>query len=480
MLKEKENVIRKAIILLDALIVTLAFFLSYFIRNHFNDLGLFPSTYVISNNIARISDYIVVLFFVVPFWCFMLYFNGMYRSFRTGKVTEIIKIVLISSFFTLLGFGAFVFLFKLGFVSRMFFAIFLAISSFFIFFEKMAIYFITHHVRKRGYNFRRLVVVGKGKRAANFIDKIKSHPEWGIKIIGTIDDQPGHGTNNIENVKVLGDLEDLPHILHNDAIDEVVFVVPRLRLNSIENSIYVCETEGVKATIAVDLFNAKIAKAHPTEIDNIPLLTFETTVAKEWQLFVKRAMDIIISGLSIIILSPLFLIIAILIKLTSSGPVLYKQERVCLNGRKFMLYKFRTMYKGAEKKLLELKILNEMDGPVFKIKKDPRITLIGRILRKFSIDEFPQLFNVFVGHMSLIGPRPPIPDEVEQYESWQRRRLSMRPGLTCLWQVSGRNKIDFDEWMRLDLQYLDNWSLWLDCKIMVKTIPVVLFGIGAY
>ena len=263
-------------------------------------------------------------------------------------------------------------------------------------------------------------------------------------------------------------------------IDEVVFVVPRLRLNHMENAINACETEGVKATIAVDLFDLKIARSRQTELDGIPLLTFETTIAKEWQLFVKRAMDIVISGLAIILLSPVLIIGATLIKLTSPGPVMFKQKRVSLNGRKFVLHKFRTMYKGAHKEQLELRANNEMKGPVFKMKKDPRITPVGRILRKFSIDELPQLFNVFVGHMSLIGPRPLPTYEVEEFEPWQRRRLSMRPGITCLWQVNGRNKIDFEEWMKWDLEYLDNWSLWLDFKILLKTIPVVLFGIGAY
>jgi len=180
------------------------------------------------------------------------------------------------------------------------------------------------------------------------------------------------------------------------------------------------------------------------------------------------------------LLSPLFLFVTLLIKLTSSGPIFFKQKRIGLNGREFVLYKFRTMYKDAEKQQKMLEALNEMDGPVFKIRKDPRITPVGKFLRKFSIDELPQLFNVFIGHMSLIGPRPPLPNEVIQYETWQRRRLSMRPGITCLWQISGRNEIDFEEWMRLDLEYLDNWSLWVDIKILVKTIPVVLFGSGAY
>ena len=194
----------------------------------------------------------------------------------------------------------------------------------------------------------------------------------------------------------------------------------------------------------------------------------------------KRLIDVLLSLIGIIMFLPCLPIIGLLIKLDSRGPVFYLADRIGKHMKNFKMYKFRTMYKEADKKLSELVDLNEMEGPIFKIKKDPRITPVGMILRKFSIDELPQLFNVFVGYMSFIGPRPTIPDEVSLYESWQRRRFSMKPGITCLWQIRGRNKIGFEEWMKLDLEYLDNWSLWLDLKILVKTIPVVLFGIGAY
>ena len=187
-----------------------------------------------------------------------------------------------------------------------------------------------------------------------------------------------------------------------------------------------------------------------------------------------------ISGMGIVILSPFLLVVAILIKLTSRGPLLFKQQRLGLNGRKFELYKFRTMYEGAEEILSKVENLNEKDGSDYREKKIKMITPVGRFLRKFSIDELPQLFNVFIGHMSLVGPRPTPPDEVSLYSSWQRRRSSMKPGITCLWQTKGRNKIGFEEWMKMDLEYLDSWSLWLDFKILMKTIPVVLFGIGAY
>ena len=209
------------------------------------------------------------------------------------------------------------------------------------------------------------------------------------------------------------------------------------------------------------------------------LISFETTVTDEFQLFIKRAFDVIVSSIGLIVLSPVLLLVAIVIKVTSPGPALFAQQRMGVNGRKFTLYKFRTMRKDAHERRAEVEKLNEMDGPVFKIKNDPRVTPVGRFLRKLSIDEFPQIFNVFIGHMSLVGPRPPLSDEVVQYEPWQRRRLSMRPGITCLWQVSGRNKVDFKQWMKLDLEYIDTWSLWLDFKILMKTVPVVLFGIGA-
>lgn len=483
MLKEREAVIRKALILFDAFVVIFSFFFAYFLRQHFHvlyRLDLFPGTHVIKDTRLFFSQYFIILFFIVPLWCGLLYLNGMYRSLRTRKLYEVIWIILKSAFLVILIFGTIVFLFELEFVSRVFFALFFVSSISFIMLEKIAIFSFMHYARKRGYNYKTLLIVGTGNRAASYIKKIKNHPEWGFRILGAIDDEPERGIKGVNGVQVVGSLDDLSDILHMYAVDEVVFVVPRSRLSHMENAIYSCEVEGIKATIAVDLFDVRIARSRTTELDGIPLVTFETTVAEEWQLFIKRGIDIVLSGLGIILFSPVLFITSILIKLTSPGPVLFKQERLGLNGRRFMLYKFRTMYEGAQKKLANVDVYRDMDNPQFKNKKIQFITPLGRIVRKFSIDELPQLFNVFVGHMSLIGPRPSVPEEVIQYEAWQRRRLSMRPGITCLWQISGRNKLGFDEWMKLDLEYLDNWSLRLDFKILVKTIPVVLFGTGAY
>jgi exopolysaccharide biosynthesis polyprenyl glycosylphosphotransferase len=237
---------------------------------------------------------------------------------------------------------------------------------------------------------------------------------------------------------------------------------------------------GVKVVVAMDLFNLKIARARHTDLDGVPFVSFETTVANPWQLIAKRFIDIVLSILGIFLGAPVFLASALAIKMTSKGPIIFKQQRVGLNSRKFILFKFRTMYSGADALRAEMESKNELGGPAFKIKKDPRVTPLGRLLRKFSLDELPQLFNVLAGHMSIIGPRALPTYEVEKIELWQRRRFSMRPGLTCLWQVSGRNKIDFNEWMQLDMQYLDNWSIWLDIKIIARTIPAVFFGTGAY
>jgi len=209
------------------------------------------------------------------------------------------------------------------------------------------------------------------------------------------------------------------------------------------------------------------------------MLGFKTTVGEEWQLLVKRLSDILLSLVGIVVALPIFAIIAFTIRFLSHEQAIFKQVRSGLNGRRFVMYKFRTMVNGAEAKLGALRVHNEMDGPAFKMHRDPRVTKLGRFLRRSSLDELPQLFNVLKGEMSIVGPRPPIPLEVEKYQIWQRRRLSMKPGLTCLWQANGRNNVDFEKWMKMDLEYIDNWSLTLDLKILLKTVPAVIFSVGA-
>jgi exopolysaccharide biosynthesis polyprenyl glycosylphosphotransferase len=482
-LNERIEVIRKALVVLDSLIVVAAFLCSFTLRQilpRIYRLDFFVGRPVTAEPPSSIQEYLVLLFLAVPFWCLVLYWNGAYQNLRTRRRFEIAWSVVRSALFVLVGFGALIFLLNFKFVSRLFFGLFISVSFIFLLIEKLTVFSILQYIRRKGHYFQRVLIVGKGKRAAGMIKRINDHPEWGMRILGMIDDEPGQGPRKMEGIPFLGYLEDLGRILKNETVDQVVFMVPRSRLNFIENAVRECETVGVPARVAMDLFNLNIAKARHQELDGVPFVSFETTVAKESQLFLKRVFDLVLSGIGIVVCLPLFLILGIFIKLTSRGPVFFKQMRAGLNGRQFVLYKFRTMYDGADQQREELEKLNEMDGPTFKIKKDPRITPIGRILRKISFDELPQLFNVFAGHMSLIGPRAMAVYEAEKIKPWQRRRFSMRPGITGLWQVSGRNKLDFDTWMRLDLQYLDNWSIWLDLRILVKTIPAVVFGIGAY
>jgi exopolysaccharide biosynthesis polyprenyl glycosylphosphotransferase len=468
MLKERETVFRRFLIFADVCVIALAYLAAYFLRE------------TIDEGHISLTKFGLALVFAIPYWCLTLYANGMYQSMRTRTYLEILWGVVKAGVVTFLMLGTVIFLFKLQFMSRLFFMFFMGLSFLFIWLEKTAIFMSSHYVRRQGLDTRRLLVVGTGKRALAFLKKIDSHPEWGFKILGAIDDEPGRGVREVGRLDIVGTIEDIPRIFHKEAIDEVVFVVPRSRLNSLQPAIDMCETEGVVVTVAVDLFDTKLARSSVSELDGQPLLRFRTTHAKEWELLVKRIFDVLASGLALLVLSPLLLLFAILIKTTSKGPVFFKQTRLGLAGRRFTLYKFRTMRQGAHKELSSVDDLMRMSSPEFRDKKKAWMTPLGRFMRKTSIDELPQLLNVFAGHMSIVGPRPTVPEEVDKYKNWQRRRFSMKPGITCLWQVSGRNNLTFEEWMKFDLEYLDNWSLWLDTKILLRTVPVVLFGIGAY
>jgi exopolysaccharide biosynthesis polyprenyl glycosylphosphotransferase len=468
MLKERETVLRRFLILVDSVVISLAYLFAFLLRG------------LIKEGDITLSRFLITLVIAIPYWCLTLYANGIYLSMRTRSYLEILWALIKSAVMTFLMLGTFIFLFKLTFMSRLFFLLFIGLSLLFIWVEKTAIFMSAHYVRRQGLNTRRLLIVGTGKRAVEFVKRVDRHPEWGFEVVGAVDDEPSRGIHQVGRLAVLGSFEDIPSIFHREAVDEVVFVVPRSRLNSLQGAIDDCETEGVVVTVAVDLFDTKLARSSVTELDGLPLLHFKTTRAKEWELLLKRLFDFVIAGAGIIVLSPLFLILSILIKVSSRGPVFFKQARLGLSGRRFTLYKFRTMRLGAQDVLSDVADLNQMTTPEFRDKKTRWITPVGRLMRKFSLDELPQLFNVFIGHMSIVGPRPTVPDEVEKYKDWHRRRFSMKPGITCLWQVNGRNNVAFEDWMKLDLEYLDSWSLWLDAKILLKTVPVVLFGIGAY
>jgi exopolysaccharide biosynthesis polyprenyl glycosylphosphotransferase len=272
---------------------------------------------------------------------------------------------------------------------------------------------------------------------------------------------------------------DLPAILREHVVDEVIFAVGSERLSELEEVFLLCDEEGVRTRVAVDFFPHVNSTVSLERFGSTPLLTFSAAPYDEIRLLVKRATDVLIAVAGLVVLAPLMLAIAVLIRLTSPGQAIFRQVRCGLNGRLFVFYKFRSMCENAERLRDQYEHLN-VRGTAFKIPADPRLTRLGRWLRKFSVDEWPQLWNVLRGDMSLVGPRPAVPVEVEQYAPWQRRRLRMRPGLTCLWAISGRDSVDFETWMKLDMQYIDNWSLALDWKILLRTIPRVLTGHGAH
>ncbi|MBK7857910.1 MAG: sugar transferase [Archangiaceae bacterium] len=280
--------------------------------------------------------------------------------------------------------------------------------------------------------------------------------------------------------KVMGQAKDLETVLRAIPVAEVYLASNNLAHGEeMQAAINVCERLGVPFAMPASLFRLSRARPLASHAANQGYIHYQMVGSKPTQMAFKRAFDILSSGLALWVLTPMLLGVALLIKLTSRGPVLFRQTRVGLHGRPFRMLKFRTMRVDAEAMKAELMKQNEMDGPVFKMKKDPRITAVGRVLRKFSIDELPQLVNVLRGDMSVVGPRPPVPQEVAKYDTWQRRRLSVRPGLTCIWQVSGRNEISFEQWMYMDLQYIDNWSFSKDIELILKTFPIVLTGRGA-
>lgn len=467
MLKEHAQVFNKLMMLTDVAVAVAAFFTGYLLRGFINDI--YP-----------LEAYIKFLPFFILIWVGLFTVLGMYNSFRIKPLSDIISVIFTAALFGFIILGSVIYVMKEHEVSRMLVMMMFGVGAVFFTVEKTAVIKSFRYLRRRGYNTRNILVVGTGRRAQNFAEAVEKHSEWGFKIIGFIDEDASKAGQQICGHKVMGAFGDLLHILHERVVDHVVFVVPRMWFEKIEDLIRLCETEGIPASVVVDLYELKFARAKQTSFYGIPMLTFESAPDKIWELLVKRLFDIVSSTIGLIALSPLFLMSAIIIATTSEGPVFFKQRRCGLNGRRFTLYKFRTMIKGAEEKLTDLQKYNEMKGPVFKMKRDPRVTPIGKFLRRSSLDELPQLWNVLKGDMSIIGPRPPIPAEVDKYDNWHRRRLSMRPGITCLWQVRGRNEIaDFNKWMRFDLEYIDNWSIWLDIKILLSTIPVVLLAKGA-
>jgi len=484
MLVDKEKFIQNVMQFIDLLVLYLAFPLAYYVDEFiryitFWNVKAYATNIYVSGLLYFASKYWIMFVGFPLIWWALYKLNKIYQEYRTRSFKNLVWILFVTSIWASFVCGSFVFFLKFDMASRLFFLVYSGTAYSMIIVEKAVVLFILDRMHAKGYNQENLLIVGTGNRAREFIRNVKGHSNWGLHIVGLIDDDPRYFGKEIEGYRVLGRIQDIGFIVNRLVIDRVIFVVPRIWLDRIEGAILECEKVGVSTSISLDLYNLHIAKARQTDFNGFPLLEFQTFYAKEWQLFIKRVLDICISLCAIIFFSPILVFVALLIRITSQGPIFFRQERIGLNGRKFQLYKFRSMVSDAEALKESLAHHNEMDGPVFKIKHDPRITPIGYIIRKTSIDEIPQFFNVLKGDMSIVGPRPSLRSEVEHYEIWQRRRLSLKPGITCIWQVSGRNKIGFEEWMRMDLEYIDHWSLALDLKLMFRTFWVVITGYGA-
>lgn len=373
-------------------------------------------------------------------------------------------------------------LFHIGLVDAPFLVILWGASSTVIMSSRLLLRFFLNHIRKRGRNLRHVLVVGTNPRAVQFARRIESRPELGYRVIGFADEKwPGLRTIEGSGMHLVSDLNGLAEFVRNTVVDEIVIALPlRSFYGRAAEIAGLCEEQGIVMRFLPRLFNLHKARSTAEELGDDSLLTLSTGPLDGWPVFVKRGLDIALSSALLLVLLPLLLVTAVVIKLTSPGPVLFRQKRLGLNKRQFWICKFRTMVPDAEKRMAELEKMNEVSGPVFKIKNDPRLTPVGKFLRSASIDELPQLLNVVKGDMSLVGPRPlPLRDCQGFEQDWHRRRFSVRPGITCLWQVNGRSSVPFEKWMELDMQYIDEWSLWLDFKILAGTIPAVLKGSGA-
>lgn len=419
------------------------------------------------------------LFFLV--WHLIFSSFGLYGSQRLSPLrTQVWDIAKATAFGSAIMFAAAIFL-QIKMVSPLFTLAFWVATTIAGATSRALLRYVLGSIRQRGRNLREMVVVGTNPRALRFARKIEARAELGYRIIGFVDSHwPGMRTFQESGYPVVSDVEGFPHFLRGHVVDEVVIALP-MESSYVQAAriARICEEQGIIVRALSDMFNLHTARLGAEELADEAFALY-TGSQEGWPHLAKRGLDISLSLLAMLVFSPLFLMAALVVKLSSPGPALFVQERVGLNKRRFRLYKFRTMVADAAERQLEIEHLNEAGGPVFKITNDPRITPVGKFLRKTSIDELPQLLNVLKGEMSLVGPRPlPMRDYQGFQKDWQRRRFSVRPGVTCLWQINGRSGIPFERWMELDMEYIDKWSLGLDFRILAKTAPAVFKGVGA-
>jgi exopolysaccharide biosynthesis polyprenyl glycosylphosphotransferase len=448
--------------LLDACLFALSFWLAYLLRSNPRVIDFFRL-----DDVSPFDAYVWLYLILIPIAPLILEAQGFYnRPLFCSRLTTG-WLLFKGCLFTTLGLIMALFLFHSG-IARLVTVLFGAISFILLFAKEEILRRAFRSELARGQYRRRFLLVGSREETQRMRNELRTKSQEAMHVVAELD------LNDTS-------IERLVELLHEHSVNGVIISAKRSFFDQVESAVRVCELEGVEVWLMADFFKTQISRTTFDDFYGQSIMVFRAVPEASWASVAKQLIDFFGSAGLLILFAPLAAILALIIRLTSPGPILFRQQRSGLNGRPFTLYKFRTMVSNAEQLQHELAAMNEMSGPVFKVTNDPRITPFGRFLRKSSLDEFPQLFNVLRGEMSLVGPRPLPVDEVRRFhDPAYRRRLSVKPGLTCLWQVSGRNKVkDFKDWVRLDLEYIDNWSLWLDVKILCRTLPVVLTGAGA-
>ncbi|WP_020675723.1 sugar transferase [Geopsychrobacter electrodiphilus] len=470
MFRQQSKLFNRLSIIVDIVIIIVAFVCAYHFRKP------------LSGGLRNFREYAWVLFIVVPVWVYLLKKQQLHASIRRLSIFDILSRLISVHFIGGILVASIIYFVDRDQYSRGLYLAFLGFSWAFFSLEKVGLRTGLGLLRRRGYNTRNLLIIGTQKKAQRFCQLIEEHKDWGLAILGFVQIAPGPSLDEVEGHCVLGRSEDLIEICKGKQVDEVVFCIPKDYVVEAESNLQDLEELGIAVRMVVDFFESSFYRKELSLFHNeLPILTYHPKAFDSQQLFIKRLIDIGGAVVGLIITGVLLPFIAFALKRDSPGPLFFSQERVGLGGRHFKCWKFRSMYIDAEERKKDLMVENEMEGAMFKIKNDPRVTRVGKFLRKTSLDELPQFWNVFVGEMSLVGTRPPTPAEVSAYENWHRRRISIKPGITGNWQVSGRSEIkDFDAIVRLDLDYIDRWSLWLDVKILFQTIKVVLGREGSF
>ncbi|MBK8128533.1 MAG: sugar transferase [bacterium] len=461
-------------LMVDLLMTAASFVVAFALRTEIRKFYFFGSA-------QSVHSYYEVGFLVVLIWWLLLDLQRAHHDMVPSSVWHDFKLSARTAIFGTVCLFAAAYVLRIELPPRSTITLFAVTNAALLTINRVFFRSLREHMRSGGGMSKRFLVIGTTEKAQRFLTTISEHPLWALSLVGFVDTDRKEAAAMPAELQYLGTPDDLASILHTHTIDEVVFAVPTRQIADCTDMLALCEQEGVRAVILSNWFSSLVAHVSTDIQYDQPVLIYTSLRHKEWQILVKRLFDIGFSAGLLLVLGPMLLLIAFLIKIHDRGPIFYRWKVVGFNKEKFTGYKFRTMVVDADRLKAQLEAQNEMKGAVFKIRNDPRITPIGRLLRKFSLDELPQLWSVLKGDMSIVGPRPPLETELPRFDSWHRRKLSVKPGLTCLWQISGRSNItDFDEWVKLDLAYIDNWTLWLDFKILMKTIPAVLLGRGAH